>query len=380
MTIAQSDQHSGNISIDELRKSQPDAWYGCIVDVPVELIKPDPQNLRQEFDSNDIADLGQNIQSIGQLDEVTIFPVIGADNEWEGFFDLHDGERRWRAAQAVGLSTLRAKIVPRPSDEELVFKKVSRVLQTRSLAPETKVSGLERVFDQLGILNSPELWEGYRKQLGGGPDWPQLTRVLLLKPRVRRFFEEGSINFTIAQSVGRLPEDKQEDAAEFVILHKINARFFSTQMVPYLIANPDANFAQAFEQARVGGWQNNTKSPYSRGDGPPVDERVESFLTECVKWERAWEIAVHTGLVHQIAGNDEYEYRVQDSARRIAERAHALAERIKSGQASGCSDSDSVNVLPFQDYAAQQQEGALPAYDAREPVIVPSGQRKNNSN
>ena len=369
MTIAQSGQHRGNISIEELRRSQLDAWYGCIVDVPVELIKPDPQNLRQEFDSGDIADLGQNIQSIGQLDEVTIFPVIGLDNEWEGFFDLHDGERRWRAAQAVGLSTLRAKIVPRPSNEELLFKKVSRVLQTRSLAPETKISGLEQVFDELGILNSPELWEDYRKQLGGGPDWPQLTRVLLLKPRVRRFFEEGSINFTIAQSVGRLPENKQEDAAEFVILHKLNGRFFSTQMVPYLIANPEANFAQAFEQARVGGWQNNTKTPYNKGQEPPLDERVETFLTECVKWERAWEVVVHTGLVHQIAGNDEYVYRVKDAARRIADRANALAERITKGQTSGRSDGDLLNALPLQDYGAQLAEGDLPSYDPREMVV-----------
>ena len=359
MTTAQSGQHRGNISIEELRRSQLGAWYGCIVDVPVELIKPDPQNLRQEFDSGDIADLGQNLQSIGQLDEVTIFPVIGLDNEWEGFFDLHDGERRWRAAQAVGLATLRAKIVIRPSSEELLFKKVSRVLQTRSLAPETKISGLEKVFDELGILNSPELWEDYRQPLGGGPDWPQLTRVLLLKPRVRRFFEEGSINFTIAQSVGRLPEDKQEDAAEFVILHKLNGRFLSTQMVPYLIANPEANFAQAFEQARVGGWQNNTKTPYSKGQGPPLDERVETFLTECVKWERAWEVVVHTGLVHQIAGNDEYEYRVKDAARRIVDRANALAERIMKGQTSGRSDSDSLDALPLGDYGSQLVEGEL---------------------
>ena len=369
MTIAQTSQHRGNISIEELRQSPLDAWYGRIVDVPVELIKPDPQNLRQEFDSGDIADLGQNIQSIGQLDEVTIFPVIGPDNEWEGFFDLHDGERRWRAAQAVDLATLRAKVVPRPSSEELLFKKVSRVLQTRSLAPETKISGLEKVFDELGILSSPELWEDYRQQLGGGPDWPQLTRVLLLRPRVRRFFEEGSINFTIAQSVGRLPEDKQEDAAEFVILHKLNGRFFSTQMVPYLIANPEANFAQAFEQARVGGWQNNMKTPYSKGQGPPLDERVEAFLTECVKWERAWEVVVHTGLVHQIAGNDEYEYRVKDAARRIADRARALAERVMKGQTSGHSDSDSMNALPYQDYGVQLPEGDLLGYDPIEAVV-----------
>ena len=332
MMLARSGQNSDAIPIGTMKLRPLQEWYGCIVDVPAEMVKPDPENLRQHFDAEDIADLGRNIQSIGQLDEITVFPILGADNTWQGFFDLHDGERRWRAAQAIGLPTLRAKIVSRPSDEDLLFKKVSRVLQTRSLSPETKVAGLERVLDELGILDSPDSWEDYRKQLGGGPEWPQLVRVLLLKPRVRRFLEQGSINFTIAQSVGRLPAEIQEAVAEFAVIHKINGRFFSTQMIPYLLANPDANPAQAFEQARVGGWQNSIQSPYQKGQEPDLDERVETFLNECVKWDRAWEILVHTGLVHDIAGNAGYEYRLKDAARRVSERAEALVQRIAQGQ------------------------------------------------
>ena len=332
MTTVENMNHSGATPMDALTLKPLREWYGSIVDVPVDLIKPDPENLRQEFDADDIADLGRNIQSIGQLDEVTVFPILGGDDTWGGFFDLHDGERRWRAAMAVGLPTLRAKIVPRPSNEELLFKKVSRVLQTRSLAPETKVAGLEKALGDLGVLENPRSWEAYRERLGGGPEWPQLVRVLLLKPRVRTFLEQGSINFTIAQSVGRLPSEQQESAAEFVVVNKINGRFFSTQMVPYLLDHPDASPAQGFEQARVGGWKQYTKTPYQKGQEPRLDERVESFLNDCVKWERAWEILVHTGLVHDISGNPTYEYRVKDAARRISERAGALAQRISQGQ------------------------------------------------
>ena len=320
------------ISVDELTLRPLEEWYGSVVDVPIGMVNPDPDNLRQHFDVDDIADLGRNMLSIGQLDEITVFPILNEGASWNGYFDLHDGERRWRAAHAVGLPTLRAKVVSRPDNEVLLFKKVSRVLQTRSLAPETKVAGLERVLDELGILDQPDSWESYRQQLGGGPEWPQLVRVLLLKPRVRQFLEQGSINFTIAQAIGRLPTDRQEDAAEFAIVHKINGRFLSTQMVPYLLENPDANMAQAFEQARVGGWKNAIKSPYQKGQGPTIDERIETFLGECVKWERAWETIVYVGGVHQVAGNAEYEFRMKDAARRIAERAGALVQQIAQGQ------------------------------------------------
>ena len=209
-----------------------------------------------------------------------------------------------------------------------MYKKVSRVLQTRTLAPEKKAEGLEKALSELNILQKPEVWESYREQLGGGQDWPQLVRVISLKPKVRELMDKGLINFTIAQSVGRLPPEKQLPVAQYVVVNKINGRFFSTQMVPYLIENPDASPAQAFEQARVGGWKQYSRSPYQKGQEPPINERVDNFLDSCVTWERAWEVLVHTGLVRDIQKDKNLEFRVQDAARRIAERSQSLSEII----------------------------------------------------
>ena len=321
-------------TIENLTLKPIGQWYGSTLDIPVLLIKPDPENLRQEFDEADLLDLGKNIELLGQFDEITVFPLLREDGSWAGFFDLHDGERRWRAAQLMKFSVLRGKIIPRPSDEELLYKKVSRVMQTRSLNPDTKVAGLEKALDQLGIIEQPELWDEYRDRLGGGPEWPQLVRVLQLKPRVRGMLEKGLINFTIAQSIGRLAPEQQTAAAEYVVVNKINGRFFSTEMVPYLLDHPDASPAQAFEHTRVGGWRQYTRTPYQKGHEPPVDERVEEFLDACVKWERAWEIVVHTGLVYEVSGNPSYEFRMRDAARRLAERASALVNKIDSGASS----------------------------------------------
>ena len=318
-------------------------WYGTVIEIPVELIKPDPENLRQEFDETDLYDLGKNIELVGQLDEITVFPILFDDHQWAGYFDLHDGERRWRAAKLANIPALRAKIVPRPSPQELMFKKVSRVLQTRTLSPETKVAGLSKALKDLGILDSPQKWDPYREQLGGGPEWPQLVRVLQLRPRVRKMFEDGQINFTIAQSVGRVPKEMQDQLAEYVVLNKINGRFFSTQMVPYLIENPEASPAQAFEHTRVGGWKQFTQSPYQKGEAPPMHEQVEKFLEACVVWERAWETVVLQGLVHEVAENPQYVFRLKDASRRIQEMAGALMARMGS---SPDGSADYVGALP----------------------------------
>ena len=303
-------------------------WYGVIAEIPCDLIRPDPENLRQEFDEADIRDLGENIELVGQLDEITVFPIFNETSSWTGYFDLHDGERRWRAAQLVGITSLRAKIVPRPSYQELTFKKVSRVLQTRSLSPETKLKALEKSMSDLGILDKPEAWDSFRGNLGGGPEWPQLLRVLSLNPRVRTMFEQGLINFTIAQSVGRVAYERQEQLAEYVVVNKINGRFFSTQMVPYLIEHPEASPAQAFEHTRVGGWRQHSSSPYRKGEAPPTHEQVERFLDACVTWERAWETAVVNGLVHAVGDDAQYTSRLREASRRIQERSAALASRM----------------------------------------------------
>jgi hypothetical protein len=319
-------------TLDKILLRPVNEWYGQTVDLPVHLIRPDPENLRDDFNENDLFDLGHNIKEIGQLDEITVFPILNDENMWAGSFDLHDGERRWRAATLVGINSLRAKIVHRPSREELLFKKLSRVLQTRSLTPEKKVSALEKVLTDLGIYDTPEAWESYRDKLGGGSEWPQLTRVLLLTPRVRGLMHTGTINFTLAQSIGRLPQARQVEAAEFVLSNKINGRFFSTEMVPYLLENPTATLAQAFEHSRVGGWRQFIKSPYQKGHEPPTNELVENFLDACVKWERSWEVAVQTRLVHDIKGNAELQYRIRDAARRIGERAKALYNEVSKNR------------------------------------------------
>lgn len=323
----------------KLEGKNVDHLIGEIIDVPIERISPDPDNLREVFDVDDIRDLGLNMKRIGQLDEITVFPKENSEGKWSGDFDLHDGERRWRAAKMVGIPVLRAKVVERPSSRDILLKRTSRALQTRVLEPEKKMEALEKSFRELGVWETPDLWEDYREQLGGGTEWPQIVRILRARPLLRQMLDDGIINFTLAQSIARLPQNRQEEAAKYVVINKLSGRFFSTQMVPYLLENPEASLAQAFEHTRVGGWRQYTKSPYQRGEEPPIEEQLEDFLEACVKWERAWEIVVHTGLIFEIIGNMNYENRIKESLYRIVERIQTTLKRIGSTDASTTSNS-----------------------------------------
>lgn len=317
--------------MDALILKPVDQWYGATVEIPTQLISPDPENLREVFDIDDIRDLGLNMKRVGQLDEITVFPKLDKEGKWCGDFDLHDGERRWRAAQMVGIPILKGKVIERPSDQELLLKKTSRALQTRALEPEKKMQAVEKSLRELRVWDDPDSWESYREQLGGGTEWPQIIRVLKARPLIRQMLEDGRVNFTLAQSIGRLPLNRQEEAIKYVLANKISGRFFSTEMVPYLLENTDASLAQAFEHTRVGGWRQFIKSPYQRGEEPPTEEQLEDFLGSCVQWERAWEVLVHTGLVFKIMGNMNYDRRTREALLRIVERAEATLRKIESG-------------------------------------------------
>ena len=229
-------------------------------------------------------------------------------------------------------------------------------MQTRSLSPETKLLGLENVLTDLDIIDRPDQWESYKSKLGGGSDWPQLTRVLRLHPQVRTMFADGLINFTISQSLGRLSQDKQVPLAQFVIANKINGRFVSTEMVPYLIQNAEASPAQAFEHARVGGWRQFTRSPYGKGAAPPSEEQIDKFLGACVTWERAWESMILAGLSPNVRGNAQYMHRIKEACRRLDERAVAMLEHL---DASDRNPDTNANIL-----AVIAETKALPEYGA----------------
>ena len=71
--------------VDTLVLRPVEEWYGSVIQVPCKLIKPDPENLRQEFDEADLIDLGRNMAQVGQLDEITVFPILMNGSKWAGF-------------------------------------------------------------------------------------------------------------------------------------------------------------------------------------------------------------------------------------------------------------------------------------------------------
>lgn len=306
-------------------KQPKERIIGQTILIPVKNISPDPKNLRETFNQEEIIALGKNIQEIGQMDTIKVFPKVSSDGKWHGEFDLHDGERRWRAAIATGVPYLRAIVEEKPSEEDLIFKRIARVLQTESLKPEEKVKALEKTFDDLGILNKPQKWDKYRNKLGASKErFSELLRVMKLSNTLKELMFSGIMSYTIAQAVGRLPKSRQEDAAKFILSNKLYGRYVVTQFIPYLLEHPEASYAQAFEHTKVGDWRIYTKKPSVAELTSDYEKVIDEFLKSCVQWERAWDKMVPSGILKEIKGKTLSPYRLKDGLRRIIELAEGF--------------------------------------------------------
>ena len=213
--------------------------------VPVTQLVPDSANLREHFDQEDLKALGRNLIEQGQLDPVQVF------ERGDGTYDLYDGERRWRAAQLVGIDMLQAIVVERPSPEDLICKKVSRALQSRNLTPQEELAAIESALEALGILSQPSDWTKAATHLGipVGLLRDRMKLTKLAEP-VRREFEKGDLDLSAAQAIGRI-EDKtrQQEVAKFVRENNLNTRFVGTKFIKHLTQNPSASVMEAYTSA-----------------------------------------------------------------------------------------------------------------------------------
>ncbi|MFQ6674599.1 MAG: ParB/RepB/Spo0J family partition protein [Fidelibacterota bacterium] len=98
--------------------------------IPLELISPNPFQPRQDFDSpqakKSLEELGHSIQERGIIQPVTV-------RAKDGRYQLIIGERRWRAAQAIGLTEIPAHVLDVQGDAEMMEYALIENLQRENL-------------------------------------------------------------------------------------------------------------------------------------------------------------------------------------------------------------------------------------------------------
>lgn len=111
--------------------------------VPVDKIKPNPNQPRRRFDETALEELAASIMEIGVLQ-----PVVVAVDE-DGFV-LVAGERRWRAAKKAGLASIPAVIRGSSPVGNLVEALVEN-LQRQDLSPLEEAHAFRELMEEYGM-------------------------------------------------------------------------------------------------------------------------------------------------------------------------------------------------------------------------------------
>ena len=187
-------------------------------EIPMDAISPNPRQPRQVFDEDAQAELVHSISEVGLLQPVVVRPTAGQDAGPR--YELVMGERRWRAAQAAGLTTIPA-IVRETGDDVMLRDALLENLHRSQLNPLEEAAAYQQLLDDFGCTH-----EELASRIGRSR--PQITntlRLLRLPPAVQRRVAAGVLTAGHARALVAVQDSAiQERLAARTVAEQLSVR------------------------------------------------------------------------------------------------------------------------------------------------------------
>jgi len=212
--------------------SETDTTRGAVLsDIPVASVSPNPNQPRVHFDEESLTELSASIAEMGVLQPILVRPLDG------GAFELIAGERRWRAAQRAGLTTIPA-VIRMTDDATSVEQALVENLHRQDLTALEEAAAFQQLLDEFGLTHD-------QVATRVGKSRSAITnslRLLGLPPAVQHLLADGKLSAGHARA---------------------------------LLGTPDrARQEQLARDAAAGGWSVRMVEDAVRAEGAPVPESV----------------------------------------------------------------------------------------------------------
>ncbi len=112
--------------------------------LPVDIIRPNPDQPRTRFDSETISELAHSIETAGVVQPLIVRPLAS------GQYELVAGERRWRAAREAGLTEVPAVVRDEGESERLQTALIENMAR-EDLNPVDEARACAALVDDLGL-------------------------------------------------------------------------------------------------------------------------------------------------------------------------------------------------------------------------------------
>jgi len=156
---------------------------GELRELPVELIKPNPEQPRTNFDPEALAALAASIETSGVVQPLLVRPLH------DGSYELVAGERRWRAAQQAGLEKVPAVVRDQAETERLQAALIENMVR-EDLNPVEEARACDALIHDLDLSK-----EELARRVGRSrPSISNLIRLLELPDEALAMLESGELS------------------------------------------------------------------------------------------------------------------------------------------------------------------------------------------
>ncbi|WP_432901831.1 ParB/RepB/Spo0J family partition protein [Micromonospora matsumotoense] len=183
-------------------------------EISVDAIMPNPKQPRHVFDEEALEELKTSIQEVGFLQPIVVRQL---DSEK---YELVMGERRWRAAQAVGRETIPA-IVRETKDDAMLRDALLENIHRANLNPLEEAAAYQQLLEEFGATH-----EELARRIGRSrPQISNTIRLLNLPPQVQRRVAAGVLSAGHARALLSLDEaEAQEQLALRIVAEGLSVR------------------------------------------------------------------------------------------------------------------------------------------------------------
>jgi ParB family chromosome partitioning protein len=190
-------------------------------EIPVTAILPNPKQPRSVFDEDALEELKTSINEVGFLQPIVV-REIGTDK-----YELVMGERRWRAAQAIGKDLIPA-IVRDTKDDAMLRDALMENIHRANLNPLEEAAAYQQLLEEFGATH-----DELAKRIGRSrPQISNTIRLLNLPAAVQRRVAAGVLTAGHARALLGLEDIEEQES----LAHRIVAEGLSVRATEELVA------------------------------------------------------------------------------------------------------------------------------------------------
>jgi ParB family chromosome partitioning protein len=183
-------------------------------ELPLDLIERGRFQPRTHMAPEALEELTQSIRARGVVQPIVVRPAEDGRH-----FEIIAGERRWRAAQAAGLTEIPVVVREVADDAALAIALIENI-QREDLNAIEEASAVGRLIEEFDLTHQEAADAIGRSRVGVS----NLLRLLDLGDEARTFVEQGELDMGHARALLALKGEAQSQAARKVVSRALSAR------------------------------------------------------------------------------------------------------------------------------------------------------------